>query len=132
MSPRLFTGSFQPPALDEPGQDLYGVELQLRRQEGLGRKCSGRIADEDPPNGHRRPTRVIPDGCGGGNVDATGFLAIPRRHGDKLPWGSRGGYPMGERRQPYTLLAGQPVLLGLPRWSWRIVRGIQVHACDHT
>ena len=103
----LCNGRLEPPALDEPGEELHRVAIQRRRQQRLWRKCASWIADEDPPNRHRWPARVIPDGGGGAAVDMTCCVAIPRGHGDHLPGRCGGG---DERRE----------------------RGIQAPAREHT
>ena len=43
MSPCLFKGGLQLPALDEPRQELQGIEIQRRRQQRLRPKFSSRI-----------------------------------------------------------------------------------------
>jgi hypothetical protein len=67
----LCNGRLERPALDEPGEELHRVAIQRRRQQRLWRKRASWIADEDPPNRHRWPARVIPDGGGGAAVDMT-------------------------------------------------------------
>jgi hypothetical protein len=77
MRPSFFNGRLKWPSLDEPRQNLYRVEVQLRRQQRLWRELPCGIADQRPSHRYWRHTRVTPHWGGGGDLDTAFSLAVP-------------------------------------------------------
>ncbi len=80
---------FELPAQDKPGDDLQRIGGKIGAQQGLRGEFVARIADEHPANRDGRQPRVVPDGCGGEELNGPISLAVPARDGLGRPGGRR-------------------------------------------
>ena len=62
MGAGLFKGGFDRPALDEKGQHLLGCNSLVGAKQGLGWELSVGLFDQQPADGHRGQSGVIPYG----------------------------------------------------------------------
>jgi hypothetical protein len=75
------------PPRDESLEDIDRSGAEIGAEEGLWRELAARIADQQPANGHRGQTAVVPDGGAGGDLDGTIGVAVPKSDGVVLPNG---------------------------------------------
>lgn len=108
-------GNFHLAAQDKPGQDLERSRLQIRTEHGLGRECASWIADQHPPDGHRRLAGMIPDRRLRDDLDDATLLPVPAWHAQHCPerrWLVPNFFRVGSRL---------PIMRGRP--FWRGLRG---------
>ena len=91
------------PAGDEPLEDIDRSGAEIGAEEGLWRELTARIADQQPANGHRGQTAVVPDSGAGGDLDGTIGAAVPKSDGVVLPNGIGVVQDLTELRQALAL-----------------------------
>ena len=96
------------PAGDEPLEDIDRSGAEIGAEEGLWRELTARIADQQPANGHRGQTAVVPDSGAGGDLDGTIGAAVPKSDGVVLPNGIGVVQDLTELRQALALNRGRP------------------------
>jgi len=73
------------PATDEPAENVAGSSAEIGREEGLRFEFAFGVADEKPPDRHRRYAGAIPHGGAGGDFDETIGSAVPETDTVALP-----------------------------------------------
>src|SRR4029453_16522590 len=116
----------------KPGQHLRGGMLQIRRQQSLRFEALLRVANQDPTDGDRRLTRVIPDRSVRSDVDLTWSFPIPIVNGQRAPRRVLVSQPRLQGRPAFPFEAGGPALSRVTRRGGSIERGIETQARDHT
>src|SRR5690606_25902969 len=85
VSAHFMKGHFDLPAAHKPLDDLLWRNRQIGTKQGLGLEDLFWIAEDDPTDGQRWKTAVVPDGGVGGDLDHSFFLTIPLLDRETLP-----------------------------------------------
>src|SRR5262249_52331721 len=120
----------QPPAPDEPDQNLPWCVRQFGRQQCLRLKLSQRITDQNPTNLNRWLTTVIPDSRLSANFDGPSPIAIPVVNLQLPPLGFRVRQNLLQRRTTFALEPRTPSPVGRTSRRRIIKGGIQTKPGD--
>lgn len=130
MVAHLAKGHLHLPTLDEPAQHLNRVTGLISAEQGLRVEAAEGITHKNPVDRHNGHSAVIPDGCGGADLDLAFAAAIPARHADALPGRGRVDQHVGQVRQAPALGAGPPVRAGQAGRRGVVESGIKTQARD--
>ena len=111
-------GHFNGPSLDEGGDDVTGVEMEIGGEIGHGVAFATRVTDQDPADVQGRGPRRVPKCRTGGPVDDFRYAIIPIDP-SPLPQGGFVGCDLVESRYPLTNTRRSPPSFG----------AIRLHAC---
>src|SRR5579864_3818762 len=85
MSADFLEGDFDLPAPDEPSDDVAGINGEIGGKEGLRLEFAGRIADQEPADGHWLDAAAIPQRGAAGDLDEAVGPAVPLTDATALP-----------------------------------------------
>src|ERR1700758_3987054 len=85
MSADFLEGDFDLPAPDEPSDDIAGIDAGVGGKEGLRLEFGGRIADQEPADGHWLDAAAITPRGAAGDLDGGVGPAIPLTDATALP-----------------------------------------------
>lgn len=117
-------------AQDEPGEDLQRIGSEVSAEHGLGGEPLYGVADEDPADGNRRVTSVVPHGGAREELNRSVALTVPAGKGLIPPWCRRVAGIGAQVGQPGSYHARSPDLLRRMRRGRRAQVCIQAQARD--
>jgi len=130
MSASFLEGNLDLPTADEPDEDIARTSIEIGSEEGLWFELAVGIADEKPPDRHRRHARVIPKRGAAGDLDDAVGSTVPETDVTALPADFAIPENGGKLFQWLALDRRPPTALALLRREVEQV-GIEAQASDH-
>src|SRR4051812_37609998 len=124
MATGFLEGGLNPPAADEPAQDVHRVGVQVGAQEGLWLFLTLWIAHQHPADRHLH-AGVMPERRARGDVKALLGAAIPAVEADPMPARGRVLQPLSQAWLPSPFDPWPPTRAGHPWWGRLIQTGVE-------
>src|SRR3954464_7313436 len=129
MAAGFVEGGLNPPAPDQPAQDVRRARAQGGAQEGLRFLFAARVAHQHPADRHAH-AGVMPERRAGGDVEALLGAAMPAVEADPMPARGRVLQPLFQAWLPSTFDPWPPTRAGHAGWGWRVEAGIKAQPGD--
>src|SRR3954452_5856099 len=130
MPAGFLEGGLDPPAADEPAQDVHRGGIQVGAQESLWLFLTLWIAHQHPADRHLH-ARVMPERSAGSDVEPALAPAIPAIDPDPAPGCGGVGQALPQAREARALAPWSSERAGLPGWGRLVQASVEPQPRDH-